>query len=117
MSQCVLGSWSYIKILSRSSAKLNKQIIKDCDEKLLNALTEVFYNVANSNVILTQTARNQLKKKRKSLTLLGRSCKSIQRKRNKILKHGVPLFPIVLPSILAQINIHGETNSDGEKSQ
>ena len=104
MSKCVTEAAPYLKLLGTCSSKLIKQIIQEADSSLLNALHEVLVNVNEGNVILTQTARSQLRKRKKIFGLLLKNLKTLSSKRQKFKKYGPVIFPIVLPSVIKQLN-------------
>ena len=110
MSKRVIEALPYLKLLGTSSSKLIKQIIHEADSSLLNALHEVLVNVDEGNVILTQTARSQLRRRKKIFGLLLKNLKSLNSKRRKFKKYGPQIFPIILPSVTQQLN--GSTNSN-----
>ena len=98
MSQCVIDSLPFLKLLGSCSKKLLRQVIHEADTDLLNALHEVLVNVDEGNVALTQTARFQLRKRRNTFKKLLRNLKAVSSKRNKFKQYGPVIFPIVLPS-------------------
>lgn len=105
MSQLVIDQLPYLKLLgSRCSSRLIKQIIQEADSSLLNALHEVLVNVNEGYIWLTQTARSQLRRRKKSFQLLLKNLKSVKSKRQKFKKYGPVFFPIILPSVVAQLN-------------
>lgn len=110
MSQYVIEALPFLKLLGTCSSKLLKQIIQEADISLLNAIHEVLVNVHESNVILTQTARSQLRRRKKAFKLMLKNLKTIKSKRQKFKKYGPLIFPIILPSVVAHLN--GSTHSN-----
>ncbi len=111
MSLLILEQLPYLKLLGSCSPKLFKQIVQEADKDLLNALHEILVNVKEGNVMLTQTARGQLKRKQKTVKLLSKNLKTVTAKRKAFKKYGTLIFPIILPSVLVQLNQNDQNTS------
>jgi len=89
-------------VLQTSNSKQIKYIIKYADDYLIKALTEIFYNVLNSGIILDENARDILQKDINILKKLAKKQK-IAIKKIEIIKFGIPVISLILPSVIKQI--------------
>ncbi len=104
MSRCLIESFPYLLVLSEArSSELIKLLIKESDNCLLEALTEIFANVLENPFLLTPTARKLLKNSSRIIDLLGKKKKNLEQKRSQFIKYGPRFIPLILPSILKEI--------------
>lgn len=103
MSRCVINSLVLLRKLAIVSDKRIDTILKNSSSDLICALTEIFFNIYEYNISLTQTARRVSSIKFKIVKKLADRNLSIKKKRKLFRKYGPLLFPFILPSVLSQI--------------
>lgn len=77
--------------LLKSKCKKRKEILKTCDNNLIEVLSEIAQNILNGNIRLNQKQRNFLKKYKRDLRLIkhyNTRTKFIGNKRKVLVQRG-----------------------------
>lgn len=77
----------FLHILEKCNCKLNKAILRNCDDHLIKTLCEIIYNIMKGNVQLTPEQKSKLKKYKKPLRLIYHAIlkKKSAKKRRSVL--------------------------------
>ena len=92
----------FIGLLSKSSPKQRKQLLKTISREQLKALSEIAHNVIKAILILSIREKEKLRKRKRLIHLLGNKTIGFKRKRNFICQHqrGILVFiETVLPHL------------------
>ena len=98
MSSRLKKYFAKLKLLKDASAKIRKDILKDCSKGLLCCLCECAKNVLKGNVPLTKVQKNKLKRFKKKLRNLSSKKVRVQDKK-KIVQSGGFLSALLTPVI------------------
>lgn len=71
MSSCVEGELKFLEILTKATPKLRKEILKNCEPSLIEAISEVCYNYLRGNINCGKKQYCELKKHQKCIKNLA----------------------------------------------
>jgi hypothetical protein len=96
--------WNYhsLQVLKNASPKLRKTIISNCDGELLNALSEINFNILRGNVQLSTCSRRKLRQHKNALRTVADNGQNINKRRQFLIQRGgfiLPLLTAVLPTL------------------
>lgn len=103
MSKCVENSLHWLYVLANCDKKTASFILKRADRELICAILEIFHNIYEGSIILTETPRKAVRKKHKILSKLAQKTKNIKKKQ-KLMVSSPELLNLILPKVLLQIN-------------
>ena len=86
MSSCVEGELKFLEILTKSSPKLRKEILKNCKPSLVDAISEVCYNYLRGNINCDKKHYCELKKHHKCIRQLASTYKNNNSSKKKLSK-------------------------------
>lgn len=88
--------------LNKAKPKLRKAIIKNSDDALIKALSEISLNTLNGNLELTGGAKNKLKKYKRKLRCIACPKRKLKSKRNILVQEG-GFLPVLISSLLSSV--------------
>lgn len=88
--------------LHKANPKLRSAIIKNSNNELIKALSEISLNMLRGNIDHTQAIRQKLKKYKSKIRCLPRSKGSVKANRNILVQQG-GFLPVLLGSILSGV--------------
>lgn len=102
-----------LHILKQGNCKLNKAILKNCDEHLIVTLCEIIYNIMKGNVEMNEKQKKQLEKYKKPLRLINHSIlkkKSLNKRRAYLVNQSGgyigPIAQLILSAIATPLINH-----------
>lgn len=92
----------YLTVLSRGNLPVSRNLLKNADDNLIDALSECVLQIVNGTVqIEHETARRKLEKLKPTLLLLAKKNCTRGRKRRFFLTKGLRLLELLLPPVLS----------------
>jgi outer membrane lipopolysaccharide assembly protein LptE/RlpB len=88
MSKRLQNNQPFLHLLSRSSAKRRKALVKQATKDELAALFEICFNILRGNVPLNSYMKKKLKRERKTLRVLSDKKLSLQAKKKVVNQKG-----------------------------
>ena len=82
MSSCVEGELKFLEILTKATPKLRKEILKNCESSLIEAISEVCYNYLRGNINCEKKQYSELKKHHNCIKKLAREYKGKKKSEN-----------------------------------
>lgn len=104
--KCVVKDQHILHVLKSANYNLFKSIIKNCDDKVIQTLSEIIHNVLNGNVDLDKKTLKKLKKYKTELKqthLKIKKNKSNKYRRHIYLNQTGGFWPILLQSVLSSL--------------
>lgn len=101
MSKNVKNNLQTLEFLKHAPVKIRKLILENSDEKLVNSICEICFNLCKGNIQCEKESTKKLKKHRKkirSLAVLKR--KDFKKKKEILMQGGGSFLPILLTPIL-----------------
>lgn len=93
-----------LHVLREANCKLQKAIIKNCDDKVIQSLTEILHNVLIGNVEISSSTLNKLKKYKSQLQKLHRCIrknKAVYYRRKKFVNQVGGFWPFLIKAVLS----------------
>jgi hypothetical protein len=106
MTFSVESQIALLQVLKSAPPKLKKAILKNCDEKLLDALSEICFNYLKGNVKCKDNHLKNLKKFKSTVRKLGRSDKRKSDRRKILLQSGGGFITALLAPVVAELVTH-----------
>lgn len=91
-----------LHVLSKSTPKLRKAILKNSDSELIRTICEICLNTLKGNSQISNPYREQLKKYKTTIRKLGTSKLPLTARRNILIQKG-GFLPVLLRSLLSGI--------------
>lgn len=111
MSHCIERSIHFLHVLADVSPKTARIIIlKEGNKDLICALTEIFHNILDSSITLSETGRFAIRKKYRIIKKLAQKSKNFRQKHQLMVKYAPEFLNITLPAVLNKLN--GSHTSD-----
>lgn len=107
MSSNVRKQMKTLEILKIAPPKIRQNILKNCDEKLVNAVSEICLNLCRGNIQCEKNSMKRLKKYRKkirALSTIRKNKKDVIKRRNLLKQNGGSFLPILLSPLLGMLS-------------
>lgn len=100
-------------VLKNANAKLRKAILQNCDDCVIQTLSEIVHNVISGNIPIDEKTLNGLKKYKSKLRSIHSNIrkKKLNKDRRKIFVNQVggfaPILPLLLKGVLSAALSYG----------
>lgn len=109
MSNNVLRFIPILKIINAVPRKVRESILKEADDDLIKAISEICLNFCRGNVKCCDKSYKKLKKYKSCihrLALVKKSQKNLKREKQILVQNGSGFLPILLPPLITAITTY-----------